>query len=76
MKQFPYAQQIIWENDVEQIEWAEKIGDVWYSDDYVAKVHPLGYAVVGVWRKMDDGLSLVADSAEYSAEELECWAKL
>lgn len=76
MKQFPYAQQIIWENDVEQIEWAEKIGDFYYSADYIAKVEPTGYAVIGDWRKIDGVLFFITEGAEYCTEELECWAKL
>ena len=75
MKQFPYAQQIIWENDVEQIEWTEEFVGIWDSGQYVAK-EANGYLVVGNWRCSDDELRFITPNYDYEVEELECWAKL
>ncbi len=75
MKQFPYAQQIIWENDVEQIEWTEEFVGIWDSGQYVAK-EANGYLVVGNWRCSDDELCFITPNSDYEVEELECWAKL
>ena len=47
MKQFPYAQQIIWEDDVGQIEWVDTLCEiVWKSCSYV-KIWADPYKFVG-----------------------------
>ena len=76
MKQFPYAQQIIWENDAEQIEWTDEWVGIWNSGQYIAKCLPDGYLVVGTWRCNDDELRFITPNSDYEVEELECWAKI
>lgn len=78
MKQFPYVQQIIWENNVEQIEWVEEFVGIFTSEQYVAKCLPDGYLIVGNWRRYDedDEVRLITPNADYEVKELECWTKL
>lgn len=75
MKEFPYAQRIIWENDVEQIEWTDEFVGIWNSGQYIAK-ETNGYLVVGKWRCSDDELRFITPNSDYEVEELECWTKL
>lgn len=77
MKQFPYAQQIIWENDVGQIEWVEDHVFVEYSVLYLIKTKR-EYVYVGNWRKyLEDGvLRFVTNEHVFHLEEVECWAKI
>lgn len=79
MKQFPYAQQIIWENDVEQIEWTEEFVGIWDSGQYVAK-EANGYLVVGNWRCSDDeekSVEFITSSGwNIEIDKLLCWVKL
>ena len=79
MKQFPYAQQIIWENDVEQIEWVDDVGNyVWYSAIYVAETRTHGFTVIGRWKLYQDDNTLLfsTDTNTYDVEDLVCWAKI
>lgn len=78
MKQFPYAQQIIWENDVEQIEYVTDCPFVVTSVPCVAKLKADGVAVVGVWRlhRQTDELFFVHGGCAREPHEIWCWAKL
>jgi hypothetical protein len=78
MKQFPYAQQIIWENDAEQIEWVELGVFLWSSGTYIAKLKKDGTTVAGKWHfhKQTDELFFVHDGCAREAHEIWCWAKL
>ena len=77
MKQFPYAQRIIWENDVEQIEWASRLVYSDYSDLYLIKTHHSGVHV-GNWRRHFGGdlPHFVSNEHVFHPEEVECWAKI
>lgn len=79
MKQFPYAQQIIWENDVEQIEWVDTWCEVvWESCSYVAKDED-GQLYLGHFQKYpdeDSGLKFCYFDRSVEVCDLQCWAKL
>lgn len=81
MKQFPYAQQIIWENDVEQLEWTEQYGKCWKSSLYVAKTHNAKDIVVGEFSSRntvgDEVLVFITPNGrQLEVGKLLCWAKL
>ena len=77
MKQFPYAQTIIWENDVEQIEWEEDCDWYWKSCLYVVQTKQ-GERILGVFRNTsENNLEFVSTGGwDVEISKLSCWAKL
>lgn len=75
MKQFPYAQQIIWENDVEQIEWVDRQQLCWVSCTYVGHIEG-GEVQTGVWKDYEGELYFCTKTTDYETCDVLCWAKL
>lgn len=79
MKEFPYAQQIIWERDVEQIEWNEGDDYVQTSGVYLAKLVRDNNLILGYWyfsKKGGDVFFVYNNSFAIYEKEILCWAKL
>lgn len=78
MKEFPYAQQIIWENDVEQIEWVEGDDYVWTGGTCLAKLSKNKSFIVGYWyySKRSKSKFFFHNNFAIYKHEILCWAKL
>lgn len=78
MKEFPYTQNIIWEKDVEQIEWVEEFMHWNSSCTYLVKLTDNDFNLVRFRNYGDvEGIKAISQSGwDIEMNEILCWAKL